>query len=85
MFDLKWVSRILNGINNITTPNLVEWMTRAQKMQMMNEIQPYSSNINFSAEERDYLWSLADYFNLKTYGKPKIINESINNVSLILK
>jgi hypothetical protein len=85
MFDLKWVSRILNGINNITTPNIVEWMTRAQQMQMMNEIQPYSSNINFSAEERDYLWSLADYFNLKTYGRPKIINESINNVSLILK
>ena len=85
MFDLKWIKRILNGIINITTPNVVEWITHDRKMQMMNEIQPYSSNINFSAEERDYLWCLADYFNLKTYGKPKIVNQEINNVSLILK
>jgi hypothetical protein len=83
MFDLKWIKHILKGVNNITTPNIVEWITHAQKKQMTNEIQPLTSNINFSAEVRDYLWSLADYFNLKTYGRCKIVKQEINDVSII--
>ena len=85
MFDLKWIKCILNGINKITISKEVEWITHAQKKQMMNEIQPLTSNINFSAEVRDYLWSLADYFNLKTYGRCKIVKQEISDVSIICK
>ena len=85
MFDLKWIKYILKGVKNISKPNIVEWITQAQKMQMINEIQPLTSNIKFSAEVRDYLWSLADYFNLKTYGRCKIVKQEINNVSIICK
>ncbi len=84
MFDLFWINRILKGIFNMTTPNLVEWISHDQKMQMRNELQPLNCNKSFSVEERDYLWSIADYFNLKTYGNSKMLKEQKHNASVII-
>ncbi len=70
MYDLHWVSRILEGIMNITSTTIVEWITHDQKMKMDSKIQPFNNDRIFSDEERKYIWGVADYFNLKLINVP---------------
>ena len=73
MFDLKWISRMLWGIENIIRPATIEFIGYQKRQMIDNLITSYEDTFRIGGEEKEYIFSIAMYFGMKIYQNSKLI------------
>ena len=84
MFDLEWIRHILWGLDNITSPNKIDFLTYQEKRMMENVLTNFENSVIISGAEKEYIWNVARYFGIKIYENTKLIKERKGDISVFL-
>lgn len=80
MFDLRWVYRMLWGLDNVINSSCIKFIGRQERIALDNDTTDYENTRRIGGEEKIYILNVARYFGMKIYQNSKLIERNRESI-----